>query len=51
MQCSAAQGVAVPELGPPTGPVVEREVSSEHYICRQPTLRDPYEAGLVEVRG
>jgi hypothetical protein len=43
--------VAVLELGPPTGPVLEREIASQQHICRQPTLRDPYEAGLVEVRG
>ena len=34
----------------PNGPLRFREMSTQNWICSQPTLRDPYEALQVEVR-
>ena len=34
----------------PNGPLRFREISDQEVISSQPTLRDPYEARLVEVR-
>jgi len=48
---SLQKGVVVPVFNPGQGPLLQREIATQEKICSLLTVRDPYEARLIEVRG